>query len=235
MTTVSFLAIATLSGCATFDNVAALKHVVKRAASDTRTWAPALGAAVFGAADWDRKVSDWAVEQQPLFGSREAALNAGDDLRDLAAAGAVVTALVIPDPVPRLAVQTGAHFAAAGTTWTLKHSVNRRRPDGSDEQSFPSGHATSAFAAATLAQRNLDSLELSPFARSGLGAGVDALAIGTAWARLESGSHYPSDVLAGAAIGHFMAAVVNDAFLTDARLGFLPSRHGSRLEFSLAF
>jgi len=238
-----------LSGCGTFHaghlqeqgasfvpSTAALKRAAWQAMNDTRTWAPAFGAVVFGATNWDRRMSDWAVEQQPLFGSRQAALNAGDDLRDLSAAGALVTVLTVPgDSSHRLLVQTGAHFAAVGTTWTLKHSVSRRRPDGSDEQSFPSGHSTAAFADATLAQRNIAALELSPTARVGLDAGFDALAVGAAWARLESGEHYPSDVLAGAAIGRFMAAFVNDAFLTDARIGFLPSRHGSRLEFSLAF
>jgi hypothetical protein len=31
--------------------------------------------------------------------------------------------------------------------------------------------------------------------------------------------HYPSDVLAGAALGHFVAAVVNDAFVGEDRRG----------------
>lgn len=218
---------------------AVLKQAAWRAARDPRTWVPALGAAAFGAGNWDRRLSDWAVERQPVFGSRQAALQAGDDLRDLTSAGTVVTALVAPgDRAARLVVQAGAHFAAVGTTWAIKHSVSRRRPDGSDDQSFPSGHGTSAFADATLAQRNIDTLALSSPARLGLDAGFDVLATGTAWARLESGEHYPSDVLAGAAIGHFMAALVNDAFLDSAnevQLGFLPSRHGSRLELSLAF
>lgn len=38
-------------------------------------------------------------------------------------------------------------------TEVLKRSVHSRRPDGSDEESFPSGHASRAFAAATYVHR----------------------------------------------------------------------------------
>ena len=40
-----------------------------------------------------------------------------------------------------------------------------------------------------------------------------ALDAGTAWARVEGERHYPSDVLAGMAIGHFFGAFITDAFL----------------------
>ncbi len=40
-----------------------------------------------------------------------------------------------------------------------------------------------------------------------------ALAWGTAWARVEGGRHYPSDVLFGAALGNFVAIFVRNAFL----------------------
>jgi hypothetical protein len=39
------------------------------------------------------------------------------------------------------------------------------------------------------------------------------LTTGVSWARVEAGSHYPSDVLAGVAMGHFIGAFINDAFL----------------------
>jgi hypothetical protein len=40
-----------------------------------------------------------------------------------------------------------------------------------------------------------------------------SLAVGTAWARVEAKKHFPSDVLAGAALGSFISAFVHDAFL----------------------
>ena len=36
----------------------------------------------------------------------------------------------------------------------LKYTVRRERPDGSNNKSFPSGHAASAFATATVLQRH---------------------------------------------------------------------------------
>jgi len=39
------------------------------------------------------------------------------------------------------------------------------------------------------------------------------VALGTGWARVEAQKHYPSDVLAGMALGNFMAAFIYDAFM----------------------
>jgi membrane-associated phospholipid phosphatase len=248
-----------LAGCGTLDaprpwardatftpSVAALKRAARHAWQDPRTWLPAAGAALFAATPWDRRLSDWAVEQRPLFGSQSTAADASDTLRDLAAVGALGTALAAPGDGSLagkgrgLALEAGAHFAAAGSAWVLKETVDRPRPDGSDHQSFPSGHSTAAFADVTLAQYNLGFLPLSATTRQASHAGLTALGVGTAWARLEAGVHYPSDVLAGAAIGHFMAAFVTAAFLGPSKeshlqLGWLPSRHGSRLDISLTF
>lgn len=63
-------------------------------------------------------------------------------------------------------------------------------------QSFPSGHATLAFATATVLTHELH------FSRRGKIA-IYSLATATAWARLYEQSHWASDVLVGAAIGHF--------------------------------
>ena len=43
----------------------------------------------------------------------------------------------------------------------------------------------------------------------------EASAIGCAWARVESGAHYPSDVLAGAALGNFTTLFIQEAFDFD--------------------
>lgn len=85
----------------------------------------------------------------------------------------------------------------------LKLVVRRRRPDlpglpalsGTPTQlSFPSAHASTSFAAAGL------------YARLGLGAPVlYALAVTLSLSRLYLGVHYPSDILAGAALGTAVA------------------------------
>ena len=43
--------------------------------------------------------------------------------------------------------------------------------------------------------------------------GLTVLTLGTSWARIEAGWHYPSDTLVGMALGNFIASFINDAFL----------------------
>jgi membrane-associated phospholipid phosphatase len=107
---------------------------------------------------------------------------------------------------------------AIETTNTLKGLTDRERPDGSDQASFPSGHATIAFSYAAFASRNLDRVDVPEGARLGLRAGFFTLAGAAAWARVEAGKHYPSDVFAGAALGNFIALVIHDAFLARSRV-----------------
>jgi membrane-associated phospholipid phosphatase len=85
--------------------------------------------------------------------------------------------------------------------------------DGSDHLSFPSGDAARAAVLNTLADRNLECLDLPGWTRTSAAVGLYALTATTAWSRLEARRHYPSDVLAGMALGHFFGAFVNDAFL----------------------
>ncbi len=74
----------------------------------------------------------------------------------------------------------------------IKFSVQRERPDGSNNQSFPSGHAASAFATAGVLQQHY-----------GWKIGVPAVAVAAyvATARVHDNRHYLSDVIFGAAMG----------------------------------
>jgi membrane-associated phospholipid phosphatase len=82
-----------------------------------------------------------------------------------------------------------------------KLAVRRRRPTGvtpltatPTQLSFPSAHAVTAFAGARV------------YARLGLPRGpLHALAGALALSRVALGVHYPSDVLAGAALGRLVA------------------------------
>lgn len=213
-----------LSGCsglsaqsdAFWPSAGVWRQAAVTAAKDPHTWAPAAGALVFAAGDWDEELSDWAARERPLFGSEDAARRGSDVLLAVSLGGDLVSALWVPEEagtVSPLAVDLGALAANGLATQALKYAVGRERPDASDELSFPSGHASFAFAGAALTRRNLRRLDLSPAWRAGLGAGSTAVAGLTAWARLEAGVHYPSDVLAGAALGNFMAVLIKDAWL----------------------
>ena len=48
-----------------------------------------------------------------------------------------------------------AQIVTSGLTVGLKYATQRERPDGSNHQSFPSGHASITFATATVIERHL--------------------------------------------------------------------------------
>lgn len=77
-------------------------------------------------------------------------------------------------------------------TYALKYSIDRQRPSGNGSPSFPSGHTSTAFQAASFLQR-----------RYGWNYGLPAYLVASfvGWSRVDCGMHYPTDVLAGAAIG----------------------------------
>ena len=74
----------------------------------------------------------------------------------------------------------------------LKFATQRERPDGSNNQSFPSGHAAVTFATATVIERHLG------WRRSMVGY---AIATYVAMSRMHDNRHYLSDVVFGAAVG----------------------------------
>jgi hypothetical protein len=225
-----------ITGCGTLDNGRgwgqdALWPVhldrVARAGRDAllhpATWVPLAGAAVFAIDDFDERVSDWAVKHNPVFGSEDGADDASDYLRDALRVEALLSALATPsgdtakDWLPAKArgalVELGAVGATSGLTALLKDATDRERPDGSSENSLPSGHASASSSYATLANRNLATIEaledLTPLLRAANAAAV----VGVGWARVEAQRHFPSDVLAGAALGHFLTAFIHDAFM----------------------
>jgi hypothetical protein len=81
----------------------------------------------------------------------------------------------------------------------LKFSVRRLRPDGSNRQSFPSGHAAITFATATVIERHLG------WRKAVLGY---VIASYVASSRLHDNVHYLSDVVFGAAVGSIAGRTV---------------------------
>jgi membrane-associated phospholipid phosphatase len=84
-----------------------------------------------------------------------------------------------------------AQLVAEALTLSLQYSTRRTRPDGS-AYSFPSGHASVAFASAAVLQQQF-----------GWKTGVAAYAAASyvAAARLQANRHFLSDVVFGAAVG----------------------------------
>jgi membrane-associated phospholipid phosphatase len=120
--------------------------------------------------------------------------------------GAVVGALFVAGRLGG-----GGRFRAASYDWLdavvvtgaytelLKALTRRERPNGEDSRSFPSGHASNAFALAAVAERHY-----------GWKVGVPAygLAALVGASRLQREKHYLSDVLAGATLGYIVGRTV---------------------------
>jgi membrane-associated phospholipid phosphatase len=82
---------------------------------------------------------------------------------------------------------------ASAYTFAIKLSTHRQRPDHSDYQSFPSGHASLAFSWASVLGKYY-----------GPAGGIPAYTVASliAISRLAHHSHYLSDVVAGATLGY---------------------------------
>ena len=89
----------------------------------------------------------------------------------------------------------GSYLIATGMTWLLKHLVHKERPDGSDHYSFPSGHATYAFAGATILRHEYG--HLSPW----ITVSGYSLAALVSVDRVRRDRHHWMDVIAGGGIG----------------------------------
>ena len=121
-------------------------------------------------------------------------------------------------------------IAVALADWTataIKALVDRPRPferyaepqtlvPHSHDASFPSGHASTSFAAATML-----SLAFPPLAPALL-----LLAAAVAFSRVYVGVHYPGDVLAGAALGALVAIALRR--LVRARRRLPPETQATR-------
>ena len=88
---------------------------------------------------------------------------------------------------------TGTAFCVmTALAGSLKYTIHEERPDGTDNKSFPSGHAARAFMGAELVRMEYG---------TGLGIAAYGTAIGVGCLRVYNDRHWWQDVAAGAAIG----------------------------------
>jgi hypothetical protein len=234
---------------ASFPGWEKLKTTSWKVARDPLTWVPLAGAVVLSVGDLDEDLSDWAIRERPLFGSESSADDASDDMAEALGVVALVSALSTPSGSDKsewanaklkgLLVEISASALAGGVTSVLKDTTNRTRPNDDDDRSLPSRHATVASSFAVLTSRNVDAMNVTPVTKKVVKYSANTVAGLTAWARVEAEEHYPTDVLVGAAVGHFITAVVHDSFMGEdepVQIGLqLDGDGGGMLTFHMPF
>jgi membrane-associated phospholipid phosphatase len=115
--------------------------------------------------------------------------------------------------VKELTYTLGSTLAA---TTALKSLIHEQRPDGSGNDSFPSGHTAIAFAAARFIDKRYAS-EASPYIYAAAGL--------TALARVKADKHYAKDVLVGAGLG-YAAAEYFTRPIAGGAVSLMPAKSG---------
>ena len=101
---------------------------------------------------------------------------------------------------PRAATYDLSQAIIVNQVWTqaLKLIIRRERPDASNQVSFPSGHASNAFAAAAVIVRHYPRLAVPGF----------GLATYISVSRMAANKHHFSDIVAGGGFGYGVGRLV---------------------------
>lgn len=113
-----------------------------------------------------------------------------------------------------------------GVVQGLKHTTNVTRPDGTNNQSFPSGHTATAFMTATMLSKEYG--HISPW----VSVGAYSVATATGLMRMANNKHWLSDVMVGAGIGILSTEFgywIADAFMKDKGLNIRELQEEERL------
>jgi len=126
-----------------------------------------------------------------LFAQTKAIKNAGDLILFALPVTTLATTFIIGDTAGSWQF-TKALLLTEAVTYGLKLSINKNRPDLSNNNSFPSGHTSTTFQSAAFIHR-----------RYGFKYSIPAYALAgfTAFSRIDAKKHDGLDILAGAVIG----------------------------------
>lgn len=133
----------------------------------------------------------------------------------------------------RTAILLKAEVIMLTTVTLLKNETHVIRPDGSNDKSFPSGHAAQAFLGAVIIQKEYGSKSiLFPIAGYTIATSVGLM-------RILNNRHYTSDVLVGAGIGMLSAHIAywTHRYKWNKNVVVMPtySNRSAGLYFSMTF
>jgi membrane-associated phospholipid phosphatase len=140
-------------------------------------------------ADDQTSNADSGPDDLGRFGNSFGGAAAGTAALALLAVGRSSDSQPLRDASYDVAVASAVNFLY---TTAIKATVDRTRPNSSNDQSFPSGHTSNAFAWATVMERHYGPIVGLPFYTLASIVGIS---------RVTGGYHHLSDVLAGATIG----------------------------------
>ncbi|MBI3774620.1 MAG: phosphatase PAP2 family protein [Gammaproteobacteria bacterium] len=217
-----------------------VRHAAGTAATDPISWVPALAAAALGLTHADHRIEQSLHDRTPVFNNPTAADRTSSRLRDATHILQLATLIATPSGASKsdialnkargLALELAAEYTTKRTVGGLKSIVARKRPNDGPHTSFPSGHSSTAFAYAALTRENVAVIDMPAGFHDTLDWTALGLATATAYARVEAGVHYPTDVLAGAAIGNFLTRFVYNTFSgTPLLLSLQPLQRGAML------
>ncbi len=161
-----------------------------------------VGGGAAGAASFaDDEVTDSVNSSGSGWGKKFA--TAGGPMWGSLVVAGMFTAGRLSDHHPRFRAMTYDMLDAVIVNFSyseaIKYAVGRERPNGENNQSFPSGHASNAFTLATVVERHYGW-------KLGVPAYVVAGVVGAS--RIQQDKHYVSDVVAGATLGYIVARTV---------------------------
>jgi hypothetical protein len=202
------------------------KSATSSAASDPASWAPALGATLLYATEYDDKITRHFIEH-PVIN------NENDELmRNMVTVVTLSTAALVPDEkretkVTRLAVEVGALQFSRWTVDVLNANIDKRNPNGDRYNAIGSHHAVEPFTGAAMTRRNVAEMDLPGWAGYAVAGSTYLMATGSAFIRVQEGGHSFADQLLNASIGHFIGLFFYDVFMAeDADLGVSVSNEG---------
>jgi hypothetical protein len=226
-----------------------VKQAAVKSAKDPIVWAPAAAALAFSFDDHDENFVESVSEDNPIFDSQEDARDVSDDLESLAPLFWLGTTLGTPTgtdgkydkrlKLKELRLGAGGVIATSAVTDFFKHTADRERPDELNDESFPSRHASSVAVYSTLTMRYVDYYNLPKWGRKLSNGALIAIPYITGYARVEANRHFPSDVLAGIALGNFFGMLVNNLLDSDGQeeinVYLAPTEDGAIFKFNVKF